>query len=83
MRLLSLSEASIQKRTSTAKFARSPCTDPPGLSWHSTHDEDEARTETAAMADLQSMSSRICPARHLVFLLDDSFQSLQENPTAK
>ena len=30
MRLLSLSEASIQKRTSTAKFARSPCTDPPG-----------------------------------------------------
>ena len=30
MRLLSLSEASIQKRTSTAKFARSPCTDAPG-----------------------------------------------------
>mgnify|MGYP004113497241 CR=1 FL=1 len=29
MRLLSLSEASIQKRTSTAKFARSPCTDRP------------------------------------------------------
>ena len=28
MRLLSQSEASIQKRTSTAKFARSPCTDP-------------------------------------------------------
>ena len=32
MRLLSLSEASIQKRTSTLKFARSPCTDPSGLS---------------------------------------------------
>ena len=31
MRLLSLSEASIQKRTSTAKFARSPCTDLPGI----------------------------------------------------
>ena len=31
MRLLSLSEASIQKRTSTAKFARSPCTDRPGI----------------------------------------------------
>ena len=30
MRLLSLSEASIQKRTSTVKFARSQCTDPPG-----------------------------------------------------
>ena len=28
MRPLSQSEASIQKRTSTAKFARSPCTDP-------------------------------------------------------
>ena len=28
MRSLSQSEASIQKRTSTAKFARSPCTDP-------------------------------------------------------
>ena len=27
---LSLSEASIQRRTSTAKTARSPCTDPPG-----------------------------------------------------
>ena len=31
MRLLSLSEASIQKRTSLVKFARSPCTDPPGF----------------------------------------------------
>ena len=31
MCLHSLSEASIQKRTSTAKFVRSPCTDPPGL----------------------------------------------------
>ena len=30
MRILSLSEASIEKRTSTLKFARSPCTDPPG-----------------------------------------------------
>ena len=32
MRLLSQPEASIQKRTSIAKFARSPCTDPPGRS---------------------------------------------------
>ena len=31
MSLLSLSEASIQKCTSTVKFARSPCTDPQGL----------------------------------------------------
>ena len=31
MRIRSLSEASIQKRTSTVKFARSPCTDPPGV----------------------------------------------------
>ena len=30
--LLSLSEASIQRRTSTLKFARSPCPDPPGSS---------------------------------------------------
>ena len=30
MRLLSLSEASIQIRTNIVKFARSPCTDPPG-----------------------------------------------------
>ena len=28
--LLPLSEASIEERTSTLKFARSPCTDPPG-----------------------------------------------------
>ena len=32
MRLLSQSETSIQKRTSTAKFARSPCADPPVFS---------------------------------------------------
>ena len=31
MRLLSLSEASIQERKGPVKFARSPCTDPPGL----------------------------------------------------
>ena len=31
MRPLSLSEAPIQRRTSTAKFPRSPCTDPPGV----------------------------------------------------
>ena len=30
MRLFSLSEVSIQPRTSSLKFARSPCTDPPG-----------------------------------------------------
>ena len=60
MRLLSQSEASIQKRTSIVKFARSPCTDLPG---QVANRQSETRWPTSCRSVFSSSRRGACPWR--------------------